>query len=81
MWCRMRNWSNVEPKCGTVWHLRDLRSRMSSHTRLTMEPFPEKPIDNVSGGASHKFNAIHHGRETAEITGTLIGMKTELLSV
>ena len=51
-----------------------------------MEPFPEKPIDNVastsictrrteleanggvSGGASHKFNAIRHGRETAEIT-------------
>ena len=50
-----------------------------------MEPFPEKPIDNVastsicvrteleanggvSGGASNKFNAICHGRETAEIT-------------
>ena len=63
----------------------DLRSRMSSHTRLTMKPFPEKPIDKVastsicvrtelevngdmSGGASHKFNAICHGRETAEIT-------------
>ena len=58
---------------------------MSSHTRLTMKPFPEKPIDKVastsicvrteleanggvSGGASHKFNAICHGRETAEIT-------------
>ena len=48
-----------------------------------MEPFAEKPIDNVasisfrmfraeanggmSGGASHKFNAIRHSRETAEI--------------
>ena len=57
---------------------------MSSHTRLTMKPFPEKPIDNVastsicvrteleanrgvSGGASHKFNAICQGRETAQI--------------
>ena len=63
----------------------DLRSRMLSHTRLTMKPFPEKPIDKVAststcvrteleangrvfGGASHKFNAICHGRETAEIT-------------
>ena len=49
-------------------------------TKLTMEPFAEKPIDNlastsfctyrvrgVSGGASLKFNAIRHGRETAEI--------------
>ena len=26
----------------------DLRSRMSSHTRLTMKPFPEMPIDNVA---------------------------------
>ena len=57
---------------------------MSSPTRLTMKPFPEKPIDKmasisicvrteleanggVSGGVSHKFNAICHGRETAEI--------------
>ena len=52
-------------------------------TRLTMEPFAEKPIDSltsisfvrtelkanrgVSGGVSHKFNAIRHDRETAEI--------------
>ena len=26
----------------------DLQSRMSSHTRLTMEPFPEKLIDNLA---------------------------------
>ena len=45
-----------------------------------MEHFAEKPVDNlasisfctyrvrgVSGGASDKFNAIRHGRETAEI--------------
>ena len=48
-----------------------------------MEPFVEKPIDDVasisfctyrveanggvSGGASHKFNAIRHSQETAEI--------------
>ena len=49
-------------------------------SRLTVEPFAEKPIHNlasisfctyrvrgVSGGASQKFNAIRHGRETAEI--------------
>ena len=56
---------------------------LSFFTRLTVEPFAEKPIDNlplfhfvrteleatrfVSGGLSHKFNAIRHGRETAEI--------------
>ena len=47
-----------------------------------MEPFAEKPIrplfhfirteleanGGASGCASHKFNAICHGRETAEIT-------------
>ena len=26
----------------------------------------------VSGGASHKFNSIRHGRETAEITTSMI---------
>ena len=50
--------------------------------RLTMEPFAEKPIDNVAStsfctelvrgewrrvwGASYKFNSNRHGRETAE---------------
>ena len=62
----------------------DLRSRMLRHTRLTMEPFQKSqqimwllfqfvPTElevngGVSGGASHKFNAIRHGRETTEIT-------------
>ena len=56
-----------------------------------MEPFAEKPIDNlastciefnranggVSGGASHKFNSIRHGRETA---GTAMVEKLQKLS-
>ena len=39
-------------------------------TRLTMEPFVCTELEvnrDVSGGASHKFNAIRHGQETAEI--------------
>ena len=61
-------------------HYQQLFRRLRS-SRLTLEPFAEKPIDNqasssfcteleanrdLSGGGSH--NSIRHGRETAEIT-------------
>ena len=52
----MHLYKHVICEINNEWHL------------LQFVPTELEANGGVSGGASHKFNAIRHGRETAEIT-------------